>query len=539
MTNPNASSELIVYGERLYTNFEESLPAPGGNAILLRGGRVTAIGSLGQLRAQAPRATVRGFPGGTITPGFIDSHIHLLEWAGLRGGPDLTSAGSPEEAADRLFAGAAPGAGDSEWVTGHGWSRNRWGRLPHRSLLDRYFPDRPVAVHSQDLHSLWVNSRALELAGLGRHTADPLGGTLSRDDEGNPTGVLFESAMEPVRRAIPPGADAHTAATLIRAQRALHALGITGVHSFPGLHSLDFPELRVFQRLRDEGRLRLRILQQVPADRLEASAAMGLGSGSGDDWVRIGGLKLFLDGSLGSRTAWIQEPYLDGSGCGIALYEPDEFRAVVRRAAEAGFAATVHAIGDAAVGLAIDTLADATLPATRLPHRIEHVQLFDPEQLTRLPRGMVCSVQPAHLMTDWAAADRYWGSARSRCAFAFRSLARAGGLLAFGSDAPVADPDPRHALMAATERRDLKGLPPAGWHPGECLNTREALWAYTGAPAAAAGMAGLQGALLPGACGDLVVWNQDPLHLQGAGFLDLEVRATVSGGVMVWSEEEA
>jgi predicted amidohydrolase YtcJ len=323
---------------------------------------------------------------------------------------------------------------------------------------------------------------------------------------------------------------------ILDAQTALHGLGITGVHSFPGIHIVDPAPLGLLETLRARGALRLRVLQHIALDRLDHAIALDLRGGFGGDWIRIGGVKMFLDGALGSRTAWMRRPYETTDDCGIQVLDEADFRAIVRRAAAAGIPATVHAIGDAAVDLALDVLSapDTLVPA--MPHRIEHVQCCPSERLRHAGEaGIVCSVQPAHLMTDWRVADRHWGPDRARTTYAFRSLLDGGAVLAFGSDAPVEPVDPRLAFVAATDRTDTRGDPGGGWVPGERITLDEVFRAYTVGPAFAAGLRGRLGELVPGAAADLAAWQGDPFDREGVDLLDLRCAATIIGGELVHS----
>lgn len=530
--------EILIRADRIHTFAD---PARAG-AILVRDGRVAAVGAAGELRRRAPRADLLDLRGTTVTPGLADSHIHLLDWALARRSVDLRDAPGPEAAAAAVArhaasAAAPPGA----WVHGFGWSADRWGAFPDRRTLDRVLPGSPALLRSHDMHGAWVNSRALELAGITAATPDPDGGRILRDEAGEPTGVLLENAVPLVERAAPPASDAELEAAALDAQAELHRLGITAIHSFPSLHPGRLDPLRILERLRAAGRLRLRVLQHLPLEFLDDAIRLGLRSGFGGEWIRIGAVKMFLDGTLGSRTAWLREPYVGGDDRGVQLLPAADFRDAVRRAADAGLATTVHAIGDAAVALALDVLASPSAPAPALPHRIEHVQLCPPDRFADLGRaGIAGSVQPAHLITDWRAAERLWGAARCRGAYAFRSLRAAGSaVLAFGSDAPVEPVDPRLGLFAATTRQDLAGQPRGGWFPDERLDILEAFAGYTTGPARVAGETGRLGALARGAAADLVAWDADPLAAAGPALLSLRCVAAVVGGQVVWRETQA
>ncbi|NJD10398.1 MAG: amidohydrolase [Gemmatimonadetes bacterium] len=525
------SKPLLVAGATVHTLAGTAATGPPADAVLVAGGRIAAVGRAAERRRREPAAEVLELPGATLTPGLTDAHVHLTEWAAGRSQVDLGEAASLDAALGLLErAGASAG-----WVLGRGWNPHRWGgQEPGRELLDAILGDRPVALQSHDMHTLWVSSAALEVAGITPSTPDPEGGRIVRDAGGRPTGLLVERAGELVIGVIPKLSEADVVSAVRAAQPVLHAHGITGVHSLPGIALPEPGSFGVLSRLFREGGLRLRILQHIRRERLEAAIEVGAHSGGGGDWIRTGGVKLFLDGALGSRTAWLRAPYQDSDFCGVPLLPEPEFRAIVERAARAGIATAVHAIGDAAVSLALTVLADPAYRVPALPHRIEHVQCLPPERVADAARaGSVCSMQPCHLITDWRAADRHWGAERARLTYAFGSLARAGTVLAFGSDAPVEPIDPRRGLFAAVQRQDLEGEPPGGWYPAERVDARTALRGFTTGPAYAAGLANVAGALAPGAFADIVAWDRDPLACPAAELLQLRARATLVGGELV------
>ena len=524
---------LLVVADRIHAGAANGPDPLKANAVLIRDGRIAAVGLADGLRRIAGSVPTLDLPGATITPGLADAHIHLTEWAFARRELDLTDARDPEHAADLVEAQAPTGG----WIRGRGWNPHRWGgESPHRRTLDRRFPERPVALQSHDMHALWVNAEALRRAGIDAETPDPADGRIVRDEHGEPTGLLLESAARLVVDRMPPPSFDDAVAAVLDAQRALHALGITAVHSFPGIHVRDPDPLPVLEALRARDLLRLRVLHHIALEKLDHAIALGLRSGFGGEWIRIGGVKIFLDGALGSRTAWMREPYEGEAQCGMRVLDPEDFLHTVKRAAGAGIASTVHAIGDAAVALALDVLTRDALRVEGLPHRIEHVQCCPADLLPRTGLGgIVCSMQPAHLITDWTAADRHWGE-RARWTYAFRSLLEHGARLAFGSDAPVEPVDPRLAFHAALTRTDLAHRPEDGWYARERITAAQVLEAYTAGPAAAAGAVGWLGSLTPGAAGDLAAWDADPLTLRdAAGALGLMCRATVVAGEIVYS----
>lgn len=526
------SSGLLVVADRVHAL------RPGGprshrprpNAVLLRGDEVAAVGRADELRESGLRPEVMDVRGSVVTPGLTDSHLHLLEWARSRRHVDLGAATSPEGAAEAVARRAGGDRGD--WIRGRGWSRHRLGGFPDRSVLDEHVPDRPVALESHDMHALWLNTEGLRRLDLDGETPDPAGGRLLRDAGGRLTGVLLEGAAELAAEALPAPADDELMDDLREAQTALHRLGFTGVHSVE-MHGSRFRSLRLLRRMRERGELRVRVLQHLPRRLLESALDLGLRSGLGGDRLRVGSVKFFLDGTLGSGTAWLSER--GPTGGGGPLLPLDEFRAQVEAAAAGGLSSAVHAIGDAAVEKAAECLSGAADEQLPVPPRVEHAQLIDPDRLPRdLAAGLVFSVQPAHLLSDWRAAEEEWGPERCRGAFAFQTLLDRDGTLAFGSDAPVEPPDPRLALFAATTRREPGGDPSGGWHPEQRISVREAFHAYTTGPAAAGGVENRGGRLLPGFRADLTVWDRDPLAAVGRGLLEMEPVATVVGGEVVW-----
>lgn len=547
----DSSRMLLIRASRVHPAPGSPAPpgAPPTDAVLVRGGRVVAVGPAAELEPLARDAERLDLSGLTVTPGLTDAHVHLVAWALSRLAVDLAGTTSPEEAAARVAAHAMAAAGESTaaapgtamaeraregWVLGGGWDPQRWSDSPHRRHLDAALPGRPVLLHSHDMHSVWASTAALRLAGVGRDTPTPAGGRIERDADGEPSGVLRDNAVPLLTDAAPVPGEAERRRALLEGQSALHRLGVTGVHT------VEPDSLGLLESVRAAGGLRLRVLQHLPLARLDDAIGLGLRSGFGGEWLRIGGVKMFLDGALGSRTAWMREPY-EGTvdDRGEATLPEAEFRDAVRRGSAAGLAMTVHAIGDAATDLALEVLhREGGALSGPVPHRIEHAQLVRRDHLGGAAhpalRTVLCSVQPSHLMTDWRAADRHWGH-RARDAYPFRSLEAAGAVLALGSDAPVEPPDPRQGLYAAVARRDLTGEPAGGWYPDERLSPERALAGYTAGPARAAGDP-RQGRLAPGTLADLVAWDRDPLAVEPEILLEMRAMVTIVGGDQVWTD---
>jgi len=515
---------------RIYT-----LDAAGttAQAVACWQGRIVAVGDDPDVRAHFPSFSEVDLGGLVVFPAFTDAHIHLTALGFSLLGVNLEGVRSIGEAVARV-AEAVRSAPPGAWVLGRGWNRNVWpeGRWPTKDDLDPVSPHNPVALWSKDGHVLWCNALALQKAGIGPDTPDPPGGEIVRQD-GEPTGVLKEAASALATRAIPPPADEEVERAILEATRLLHRLGITGVHHMAG--SAEGTTLPVLQHLHREGRLGVRVVAAIPETSLDDAIRMGLRSGLGDEWLRVGFVKIFADGTLGSQTAAMLTPFTgQPDNTGIALHGHDELAALVRRASRAGWACAVHAIGDRANRWALDAF-EASLEHSRrlgLRHRIEHAQLIHPDDLPRFARlGVVASMQPVHCPADRDLADRYWGE-RSKHAYAWRSLLRSGAVLAFGSDAPVETPDVLRGLYAAAFRRDPQD-PRGPWYPEEAIPVLEAIRAYTLGAAYAAGEEHQKGSLEVGKVCDLVAVDWDIVR-EPEALADARVRLTVIGGEIVY-----
>ncbi len=505
-------------------------------AIAIRGSRILAAGSTGEIESLlAPEGETVNLEGRLVLPGLTDAHVHLSWYAASLQMVDLVPVSSAEEAAARVAAHAnqlPPGA----WVRGHGWAQVEWpgGGFPTAAQLDVLIPDRPVYLTAHSTHAAWVNSAALHAAGITASTGDPPGGRIGRDDSGQPTGVLFESAMELVSRVIPPPSPQQVAEQVRAAIARAHRGGLTGIHDFDG--ALAF---RAYQILRENGLLTLRVVKNLPVELLDQAIALGLRWGFGDYHLRIGGIKTFADGALGPRTAWMIAPYEDEpDNYGLCVTDPEEMRENVSRASAAGLPSTIHAIGDRAVHHVLDVYEAVRAEESvrgiqpgQMRHRIEHVQIIHPDDAQRLGQlGIIASMQPNHAPSDAMMADRYWG-ARADYAYNWRLQLEAGAPVAFGSDAPIEPIEPLPNIQAAVTRRRQDGWPgPDGWRSGQRgrLSVEEAVRGFTEGPAYAAGLEAHLGQLQPGFLADLVVLDRDIYAID-----PMEIGSTPVAGTMV------
>lgn len=503
--------------------------------IALVGSRIAEVAPAGSLtHTSGPGTAVKELGGRLVTPGLWDSHIHLYHWCQMRYQLQLGQCTSNREALLAAVADASS-SGDG-WLIGQGWNPGEWrdATPPTRQELDQVTGSRPALLWCSDLHSALANTAALAASGLLEGQREVEGGLIERDASGSPTGWLRELAANIVRDAMPVPDDAQMSALLLQAQQELHRLGITGICDQRIKNQDDGPRLfRLLRALEAQGRWQLRTNLNVAAHHLPQARELGLSTGFGSDRLRVGHLKVFADGTLGSLTARMLEPFQDGAsgedGRGLYLTTPDEMRETFEQAAQAGFSISVHAIGDEAnrvcLGL-FEELDRQGLPRPRVPHRIEHAQMLDDADVGRFaPLNLAVSVQAGHLLDDRAGADRALGE-RARLCYRFGDLWRAGANLIFGTDAPVSEVDPRYGLKAAAFRC-LKGESP--WFPEQRLPSSVIWNGYTVGAAKAAGWGELIGPLVPGYRADLVVWRGDPL---GAG--EAEVTHTFVDGKLVF-----
>jgi predicted amidohydrolase YtcJ len=455
--------------------------------------------------------------GRSVLPGFNDSHVHFPTWALAQRQLRLEGTTSLEEALERIAA-AAGEVQPGHWLRGTGWRSGDWSPPvePTKEVLDRVTGDRPAALMARDYHSLWLNSAALAHA---NGELEAAGGVVVRDERGDPTGVLREECAWHFRDTyVRPSEDELVEASR-EGVRLAAGRGVTAVHDKDGW----LGALGVWQRLRDEGSLTLRVWQSVPAEQVDELAALGIRSGFGDDLVRVGYLKAFMDGTLGSQTARM----LDGSG--VQITSREELAEIVRRGAEAGLPVAVHAIGDLANRDALDAFAEtrAVWQPLGLRPRIEHAQLLAAEDLPRFAElGVAASVQLSHAPSDRDIADRFWAG-KTDGAYAYRSLWDSGALIANGSDAPIEELDPWAGVCAGV-LRTIDERP--AWHPEQRLTLEEALQATTVNPAWLAGDERRRGKLIPGYLADLVVLDRDPFEVSPEELPQIEVVATMLGG---------
>ena len=528
-------ADLVIQGGTVWTGLSTGRGQPG--AVAIAGGKILAVGDSAEIARYVGGATqVLRADGGMVLPGFADGHTHFIDGGFQLASVDLRDAATPQEFIKRLKEFAAtlqPG----EWITGGDWDHELWRGtpLPQRDWIDSVTPNNPVFVNRLDGHMALANSAALRAAAVTRATPTPSGGEIVRDPTGEPLGIFKDQAMDLIWRAFPEPSPAKRDSALARAMAHAASLGVTATAHM----SASWADWATYHRLQQAGRMTLRVAVYLPLDQWHAVADTVARAGQGDDWVRIGGVKGYMDGSAGSRTAYFFEPFSDSAGySGLMQHTENEMRTWIGNADSAGLQVAVHAIGDRANALLLaiyDSV--ARIHGTRdRRFRVEHAQHLRPQDIPLFGAlRVVPSMQPYHAIDDGRWLEKRIGPVRIRTTYAFRSLIGADAPLAFGSDWTVAPLDPLLGVYAAVTRRTLDGKHPGGWVPDQKITLGEALRAYTYGNAWAMFMDQKWGALVAGRYADVVVLNRDLFAVPPEAIGSVRVRYTIVGGKVVYS----
>ncbi|MDQ3666491.1 MAG: amidohydrolase [Acidobacteriota bacterium] len=536
------SPTLIVFNATIHTMDSGK---PTAEAVAVYGQRVVAVGSNKEIKGMAGAGTrLIDARGQLVLPGFNDSHVHFLNGGFQLSSVDLRDADTPEEFADRIrrFAEKLP---SGRWITGGDWDHERWANvngsapLPTKELIDGFTPNTPVFVSRLDGHMALANSFVLKLAGVTRETLDPPGGLIVRDGKtGEPTGVLKDAAMSYVWKIVPESSFQEKLAAARAATEHAARLGVTSVQDVSAGNDID-----VYQTLFDRGELKTRIYAISPLPAWERLARTGVRAHFGNHMLRIGGLKGFSDGSLGSTTAFFYEPYKDAphtSGlAGDEMFPEGAMLTRVREADRAGLQIMVHAIGDQANDQILSIFEQVAKENGERDRRfrIEHAQHLRGEDIPRFSRArVIASMQPYHAIDDGRWAEKRIGKERARTTYAFRSLLDAGATLAFGTDWSVAPLDPMQSIYAAVTRRTLDGKNPQGWVPEQKISVGEAVRAYTMGSAYAEFQDEAKGSITPGKLADLVMLSRDIFKIDPTAIEKVKVVLTIVDGRVVFGK---
>ncbi len=510
---------------------------PRAEAVAICGSRIAAAGTTTEVKKTiGPNTRVIDLRGKTVIPGITDAHIHFVAYALRAREVNLDGAAFLDEAVSRVRERVEK-ARLGDWVVGGGWDKNVWkgGGFPRMEDLDAVSPNNPVALSSKDGHTLWVNSQALAKASITKETLNPSGGEIERDPiTGEATGILKENATHLIESIIPEPTIEDLEETLKPAIKVAQSLGITSVH-VPERRR----EFRAFQGLLSKGELGVRVFMMVPMEGLESAIDLGLTTGFGDEKLKVGVLKLFADGALGSQTAAMLEPY-EGNprNRGIVTIPQEKMKELITRAVANGLGVSVHAIGDRANRMVLDVLEELrnVKRGKEIRFRIEHAQHLSPDDVKRFGElNVIASMQPIHIALDMEIADKRLGK-RGRWAYPLRTLLNAGARLAFGSDCPVMTLNPFLGIYTTVTRKKGDGYPSGGWYSEECIAIEEAVRAYTLGGAYASNEEGIKGSIEMGKLADMVVLSQNIFEIPVDEIPRTRVEMTVFDGKVVYQK---
>jgi predicted amidohydrolase YtcJ len=533
------SVTLLLTNGRVWTVNPQQKEA---EAVAIAGKKIIALGSTAEiLKLKGPRTATIDLDGKRVLPGFNDAHVHFFAGGANLTGPQLRYSKSQTEFRNTLeaFVHHVP---KGRWVTGGNWDHENWrpADLPTRQLIDPVTPDRPVLIKRLDGHMSLANSLALKLAGVDKNTKDVPGGVIVRDADGNPTGILKDAAQALVSRVIPPATEDQIISAIRAAQVYANAQGVTSVQDMSAA-----PEVfRAYQSMVKEGLLRVRISGHQPLATWERLAAVGVRADFGNEYLHIGAMKGYADGSLGSTTALLFQPYLDSPNTsGIAsaeLANPEQMWRNIQGADGAGLQIAIHAIGDKANNTILDFYERLEREGGKRDRRlrIEHAQHLIADDVPRFGKlGVIASMQPYHCIYDGRWAEKRIGPERAKTTYAFRTLIDSGAMLAFGSDWDVAPMTPLMGIYAAVTRRTLDNKRPEGWVPEQKITVEEAVRAYTMGSAYASFDEKLKGSIEPGKVADLIVLSDDIFTIDPVKIADTKVLITLFDGKVITSPD--
>ena len=533
-SDQQAAASLVVTDARVWTGDPDM---PWAEAVASDGEKIVAVGSNDDVAEWIGTDTeVISVAGSMLVPGMIDTHVHFVTGGSGLASVQLRDAATPEEFVSRIGTFAEtlePG----EWILNGNWDHENWGgELPRRDWIDAVTPNNPVWINRLDGHMALANSLALENAGVDADSPDIEGGEIVRDEAGSPTGVLKDNAMGLVDTAVPEPGEAQLDREVAAAMEYVASNGVTSVHDMAGWDSL-----AAYRRAKEKGELITRIYSVVPLNDWQRLRDEVAAHGRGDQWLQIGGLKGFMDGSLGSHTAAFFEPFTDApDDRGLLVNDLDDMSSWISGADGAGLQVMVHAIGDRAIRDLLDIYLEVVEENGERDRRfrIEHAQHIHPDDIERFrAQDVIASMQPYHAIDDGRWAEKVIGPERAETTYAFRSLIESGARVSFGSDWFVAPPTPLDGIYAAVTRRTLDGANPDGWVPQQKVTVEQALKAYTSDAAYASYEENIKGALKPGMLADFVLLDRDITAIPAEEIAATKVLKTVVGGRIVFSED--
>ena len=527
---------IILKNARIFgsINFPDS-----SESLAIQNGTILAVGNNEDVHSIANRDTqIIDLQGKTILPGLTDSHLHLQHLAKSLQMVNCETE-NIQDCFDRLVE-KAKNTPPNHWIFGHGWNQNQWEHgFKDLERLHQVSENHPIFLTAKSLHAAWANKSAFNLAGITKDTENPIDGVIDKDENGYPTGLLFENAMSLLDDIKPNLIGKALEDSLLLTQKELWKVGITSVHDFDGADCFS-----ALQYLDQEDKWRIRTQKSIPLNNMEAAIKTGLRTGFGSDFLRIGPVKLFADGALGPQTAAMLDPYENNPGnIGILMLTQEEILHYGKMATQNGLSLAIHAIGDKANREVIDAYAQLRIfeqesHISMRNHRIEHVQILSYPDLKRLSENnIIASMQPIHLISDMDTADKLWGK-RSQFAYAFNSLLNNHTHLIFGSDAPVESFNPFLGMYAALTRNKIEQPDLSGWYTNEKISLQDIIEAYTIKPAMSSRWNDKMGQLKAGNYADLIVLPENPFDISPGELKDILPLATMVAGQWVWQNGE-
>lgn len=530
------AADLIVTNAKIWT---VDNTRPHAEALAVLGDRIVAVGSSAEVDVwHGPQTKVLDAQGKLLLPGFNDAHVHFVDGGDHLSSVQLKDVASPEEFA-RKIGERVKATAKGEWVLGGDWDEQKWSpaNLPTKELIDPISPDTPVWVNRYDGHESLANSVVLKLAGITDKTADPPGGEIVRDPQGNPTGILKDAAQDLVNKVMPPMTQAHRMKAIHQALDHAASVGVTSVQDM----NPSFDDVKAYSELLEQGALTVRIYAAPMETSWRDQAKIGIRHAFGNSFLRLGAVKGYADGSLGSETAYFFDAYTDDPKThGLLSDEMHPVSAMQQRlrgADAAGLQICIHAIGDRAISMTLDMFTQIEKANGRRDRRwrIEHSQHMAAKDFVRYAKlGVIASVQPYHAIDDGRWAETRIGPDRIKRTYAFRTFLENGVKLAFGTDWSVAPLSPMWTIYAAVTRATLDGKNPSGWIPEQKLTVAEAIEAYTMGSAYAEFQEKEKGSITPGKLADFVVLSDDIFKIPPTSIKNVKIEATFLGGKLVY-----
>jgi len=527
-------ADMVLLNGKVFTAVDKN---PFVEAVAIHEGKILAVGTSAEIRTLISSETeVIDLGGKLVIPGFIDAHCHFA--SGGRSLIDLTFRGVDSiERIQEMVVAKIEELPKGSPIFGDQFDHTLFpgGNWPSRKDLDKVSPRNPVIIERVDGHSIWVNSKALEQCGITKETESPFGGEIVKDpNTGEPTGILKEEATSLIKIEKP----AISPSDIERALNHAAKLGLTGIHT-----SSNLEEIEMYKKLRAEGKLTLRIYAWLPFSEIDTYIKKGIKQGQGDSMVRVGFQKFYIDGTLGSGTALLFEPFEDEPDkIGLPQYSEEEFYALVEKAHKNGYQIGVHAIGDKGVHWVLNAVEKAQGKHGKkgLRHRIEHAQIISPEDIKRFSKlGVIASMQPTHCTTDLRFCEQRIGKERSKGAYVWKTLLDNGAVLSFGTDWSVEPLDPMRGLYSCITRKNIEfGTPEGGWFPDQRLTMEEAIKCYTWGSAYASFEENIKGTLGEGKLADMVILSRNLFEIEPREILDTQVICTILGGRVVYNKEK-